>query len=186
MSIYLSTPKAIHTSRSRALKQCRTWDNLDWLSRRTSVASALAAVGSLTGSRQRVPQGTNGCVLDPQRRTHQQQHRLPGALHPALLSGSTSFTLMLPGRHRDTHNEVSFWCIFQLHTCTALNLFMPETLFWWPMRSSCWSSQDSCSGALKQWRSKSFPFKDFFKKEVTWISIGALQHFGKYAFWLSS
>lgn len=87
----------------------------------TSVVSGLAAVGSLTGSRQRVPQGADGRVLDTQRRTHQQEHRLPGALHPAPPSGSTSFTLTPPGTHTHTmrfHFDVSF----HLHTCVQLLL----------------------------------------------------------------
>lgn len=69
----------------------------------TSVVSAPAAVGSLTGSRHRVPQGPDSRVLDPKRRAHQQQHRLPGALHPAPTSGSTSFTLVPQGRHGKRH-----------------------------------------------------------------------------------
>lgn len=63
----------------------------------TSVVLELAAVGSLTGSRHRVPQGADSCVLDPQRCAHQQQHGLPGALHLAPARGPTFFTLMFPG-----------------------------------------------------------------------------------------
>lgn len=112
LSIHLYMLAACHTSCFVFIRMCSVWDNLVWLLRRTSVVSRLAAVGSLTGSRQRVPQGADGRVLDPQRSTHQQQHCLPGALHPAPNSGFTSFTLMPPGRHRDKHSEISCWCIF--------------------------------------------------------------------------
>lgn len=108
---YISTHiQQLHTLPALCGEAVQYVGQSDWLSRRTSVVSGLAAVGSLTGSRQRVPQGADGCVLDPQRRTHQQQHRLPGALHPAPPSGSTSFTLTPPGRHTEkhTHNEISF------------------------------------------------------------------------------
>lgn len=85
------------------------WGKLSLPSDCTFVVSCLAAIGSLTGPRQRVPQGSDGRVLDPQRCTHQQQHRLPGALHPAPTSGSTSFTLK-PWRQKD--NEISFLRFF--------------------------------------------------------------------------
>ena len=117
---------------------------------RTSVVSGLAAVGSLTGSRQRVPQGPDGRVLDPQRRTHQQQHRLPGALHPAPPSGSTSFTLPPRGRHTHTHTHKDRHTMrfhFDAFSLTHVELrlvFMPAAL--------CCSDECSCSRALKQWR----------------------------------
>lgn len=122
MSIHLYTPTEIHTLCSLAW-QHSMWDNLDRLSRRTSVVSALAAVGSLTGSRQRVPQGADGRILDPQRRTHQQQHRLPGALHPAPPSASTSFTLTPPGRHRDTHTQ---WDFISMHFLSFIHVQLPS------------------------------------------------------------
>lgn len=142
MSIYLYMPAAMQTHVRRL---CRMWDNVVW---RTSEVSRLAAVGSLTRSRQRVPQGANGRVLDPQRRTHQQQHRLPGALHLAPTSGSTSFTLRPPGRQRDTHNEISFWCIFfYLHTCPAsTHLYACSTLL---MSICSWSKWEPCWRALQ-------------------------------------
>lgn len=68
----------------------------------TSVVSGLAVVGSLTGSRHRVLQGADSCILDPQRCAHQQQHCLPGALHLAPAHGPTFFTLIFqrePQRH---------------------------------------------------------------------------------------
>lgn len=113
-----------------ALLRVSTVCGIVLMSRRTSVVSALAAVGSLTWSRQRVPQGADGRVLDPQRRTHKQQHRLPGALHPAPPSGSTSFTLTPPGKHRDTHNEISFRYIFSAsYMCSSHSFSTPAVLY---------------------------------------------------------
>lgn len=105
----------------------------------TSVVSGLTAVGSLTGSRHRVPQGADGRVLDSQGCTHQQQHCLPGALHPAPACGSTSFTLMGPVSHRHIHNEISFWSIFHLHAIIASTYLMPDALCRWQM-----CTLDSC------------------------------------------
>lgn len=105
MSKRLSMYVHIYTRFVLLLLRGSTVDGTVWPLTRTSVMSGLAAVRPLTGSGQRVPQGADGRVLDPQRRAHQQQHRLPGALHPAPTSGSTSFTLTPPGRHRDTHDE---------------------------------------------------------------------------------
>lgn len=52
MSVYPYTPAAIQTKCSLLARQYSMRDNLDWLSRCTSVVSGLAAIGSLTGSRQ--------------------------------------------------------------------------------------------------------------------------------------
>ena len=54
----------------------------------TSGLSGVAVEGSLAGSGEGVAQGPDGRVLNPQGRAHQQQHCLPGALHPPMSSGA--------------------------------------------------------------------------------------------------
>lgn len=142
MSVYPYTPAAIQTKCSLLARQYSMRDNLDWLSRCTSVVSGLAAIGSLTGSRQWVPQGADGRVLDPQRRTHQQQHCLPGALHPAPACGSTSFTLM-PQRHKQWD---FIWTRFSASCMYRTAPMRPSIDGQW----AALASLDSCSGALKQ------------------------------------
>lgn len=63
----------------------------------TSMVPGLAVVGSLTGSRHRVPQGADSRVLDAQRCAHQQQHCLPGALHLAPRSYILHADFFFPG-----------------------------------------------------------------------------------------